>query len=310
MGRVAGGVLKRDEGAEPDAEDDRALDPKRSAQVAHVVRPALEPVLLGRACVAAARAAHVEVDDLRPRCEPRADLHLEEAVIEPGPRMEEEHGRTLPHPRPVGNELRAVDVEEQAHIAYLYTHGATLLLPGIRQRNWSQPDDRESTRDRRGTRRVGDRRAAARARARAVRGRAGARAALRARPRDRRGGAAASRRGRGSRTSAAPRRSPRSTRTRAASACIRCRRSRARAAPSSSTAPGPRSPPRPTRRARSRWLARDDARARAVRRSPTTSGRALSRRRGDRVELSGHALPRRRARCSRPRARRPRRSCR
>ena len=87
MGRVAGGVLKRDEGAEPDAEDDRALDPKRSAQVAHVVRPALEPVLLGRARVAAASAAHVEVDDLRPRCEPRADLHFEEAVVEPGPRM-------------------------------------------------------------------------------------------------------------------------------------------------------------------------------------------------------------------------------
>ena len=56
-------------------------------------------------------------------------------------------------------------------------------------------------------------------------------------------------RGRGSRTSAARRRSSRSSRTGAASASTRCRRSRVRAAPSSSTAPGRPSRRRPTRRA-------------------------------------------------------------
>ena len=63
---------------------------------------------------------------------------------------------------------------------------------------------------------------------------------------------------RGWRTSAAPRRSPRSTRTRGDLACIRSRHSRARAAPSSSTAPGPRSPPRLPRpsRAPSGWRQR------------------------------------------------------
>ena len=182
MRRMADGVLERDERTEAEAEHDGPLDPQHRAELVHVVRPALEAVLLGRAGVAAARAAHVEVDDLRSRREPRADLHLEETVVEPGPGVEQEHGRTLPHPGPVGDELRAVDIEEQAHTAYLHTHGATLLLPGIRQRNWSQRDDRESTRDRRGTRRVGDRRAAARARDRGVRGQPGARAALRAGP--------------------------------------------------------------------------------------------------------------------------------
>ena len=131
--------------------------------------------------------AHVEVHDLRARGEPGADSDLEEAVIESRTGMEEYDGRPFPHPRALRDELRPLDVEEQAYTAYLHTHGATLLSPGIRQRNWSLRDDRESTRDRRGTRRVGDRCTPARARARAVRGRPGARAPLRAGPGDRRG---------------------------------------------------------------------------------------------------------------------------
>ena len=57
----------------------------------------------------------------------------------------------------------------------------------------------------------------------------------------------------------------RSIRTRAASRCTRCRRSRSTAGPSSSTAPGRRSPPRPTRRARSDGSSRDHPRPAAVR---------------------------------------------
>ena len=52
----------------------------------------------------------------------------------------------------------------------------------------------------------------------------------------------------GSDTSRVRRRCPRSTRTSGASRCTRCRRSRAREGRSSSTAPGPRSRPRRTRR--------------------------------------------------------------
>ena len=76
--------------------------------------------------------------------------------------------------------------------------------------------------------------------------RRGSGAALRARRRDPRRGARASTRAPGSRTSAAPPRSPRSIRTSAASVFIRCRPSRGRGGPNNSTAPGPRSSPRPT----------------------------------------------------------------
>ena len=67
----------------------------------------------------------------------------------------------------------------------------------------------------------------------------------------------------------------------------------ARAGPSSSTAPGRRSPARPTTRCARALVARRDARpapVRARRRPP----RALPRGRGDRVELPRHAVPRRR----------------
>ena len=63
----------------------------------------------------------------------------------------------------------------------------TLHLPGIRQRNWSHQHDRESSRDRRWTRRVGDRRTPAGARRGPRRRRPGARPALRPGPGDRGG---------------------------------------------------------------------------------------------------------------------------
>ena len=59
--------------------------PDRVAEILDVVRPALDPALLRRAPVAATAAAEVGVDDLRPGGEPRAELHLEEAVVEPVP---------------------------------------------------------------------------------------------------------------------------------------------------------------------------------------------------------------------------------
>ncbi len=91
-------------------------------------------------------------------------------------------------------------------------------------------------------------------------------------------------RARGSRTSAARRRSRRSTRTCGASACTRCSRSRARAAPSSSTAPG-RAVTAETDEARAVgfWLAETlGLRPFAL---ADDDARRLPRRRGDRVEL-------------------------
>ena len=134
--RMARRVLERDHRAEAEAEDDRPLDPQRIAERTDIVGPALEPVLLGRTLVAPAAAAHVQVDDLRTGGEPGPDLHFERVVVESRPRVEEHHGRPLPHPRALGHQLRSLDVEEEADVVDLNAHGATLLSPGIR-RNWS-----------------------------------------------------------------------------------------------------------------------------------------------------------------------------
>ncbi len=133
-------------------------------------------------------------------------------------------------------------------------------------------------------------------------------APLRPRPRDRRGRRRESRPGRGSRTSAAQRRSQRWPRTRGASESIPCRRSRCGAGRSSSTAPGQRSRPKRTTRARSqpgsprpsgsgpsRCARRiEPPTTRALRSRPTTSSRSDTR-------------P---GRCSRRQEHRPRRSTR
>ena len=138
---------------------------------------------------------------------------------------------------------------------------------------------------------------------------AGARPALRARPRDRRGrradrarpvGRPRERRhaARGARAARAPLRAP-------SAADVHARR----AAPSSSTAPG-RAVTAETDEARAVgfWLAETLGLrpVRARRRRP----RRLPRRRRDRLELPRHAARARPARCSRPPARRPRRSTR
>ena len=105
--------------------------------------------------VAATGTPHVEIDDLGACRQPRADVDLEKAVVEARPRMQHHNRRSLAHPGAVRHQLCAVHVDIKAHAADRYPHGATLLSPGIRQRNWSQRHDRESTGDRRWARRVG-----------------------------------------------------------------------------------------------------------------------------------------------------------
>ena len=158
------------------------------------------------------RPAHVEVDDLRACRQPRADVHLEEAVVEarapdaasrpsvarastgrPARASRRPRRRTgaCRRPRPAwgyttfarypATELEPADMIERAHVIGAGRVGSALAAR-LRERGLD-----------------------------AGRGRAGARAPLRARPRDRRGRARRSRPARGSRTSAARRRSPRST---------------------------------------------------------------------------------------------------
>ena len=218
-------------------EHDGALDPDGVAQLLDVVRPALDAPFCRRAPVTAAGAAQVGVDDLRPGREPRADLNLEEAVVEPWAGMQQDDGLPLAHPGPLGHELRALDIEEKAHVADLDPHGATLLsarypVDGTGATNMIERAQVI------GAGRVGSA-IAARLRERGldlVRGRSGARPALRSRPRDRRGGGGARARPLGR----ARQRRDAARGARPARAALRrstrCRRSRATAARSSSTA--------------------------------------------------------------------------
>ncbi|MBA2332788.1 MAG: hypothetical protein H0V94_08375 [Actinobacteria bacterium] len=79
---------------------------------------------LGR--VAAPASTLIQVDDLSLRDEQRADLHLEEAMIEARPGMEEQNGRALAHPRAFRHELGAVDVEVKPRVGDRNAHRARL----------------------------------------------------------------------------------------------------------------------------------------------------------------------------------------
>jgi len=122
MGRVARGIPHCDEGAEAQPEHDRPLDSERVAELAHVVRPAIQAQVLRTADVAPPASSLVEVHHLCSGREPRAELHLEDTVVEAWPRMQQEHRQPLPHPRAVRDELRAVGVEEEANVADTDAH--------------------------------------------------------------------------------------------------------------------------------------------------------------------------------------------
>ncbi len=110
-------IVQSDDGAETEPEHDRPFDPERVAELPHVVGPPVEPQVLRAPEVTPAAAALVEIHDLAPRREPRAELNLEDAVVEARAWMQQQHGRPLSHPGAVRNQLRAVGVEEEANVA-------------------------------------------------------------------------------------------------------------------------------------------------------------------------------------------------
>ncbi len=119
------GVEHGDEAPEGLAEHDRPLDLERLAEGAHVVGPLGEVPAVGGAAVAAALAAVVQVDDLGDVPQAR-EGRLEGRVVEAGPAVEQQEGGELPHGRPVRDELRALHVEEEAGVARLHAHAASL----------------------------------------------------------------------------------------------------------------------------------------------------------------------------------------
>ena len=78
-----------------------------------VVDPGLDRPVLGRAPVAPAGPAEVEIDDLCDVGERRPDVLLVEGVVGAGAGVEQDDRRPVAHPRPVRRELDPVDVEEQ-----------------------------------------------------------------------------------------------------------------------------------------------------------------------------------------------------
>ncbi len=118
---MARGVRERDHAAERHAEHDRALDSERLAEGVYVVGPLRERPRLRRAGIAAAVAAMVEIDDL-------GDIgqggvgRLVNRMVEAGAAMKQEERRLFPHRRAVGDEFRALDIEEQPHAVHRHVH--------------------------------------------------------------------------------------------------------------------------------------------------------------------------------------------
>ena len=111
--RASGRVLDRDHAADPGAEQDRALQLELLAERGQVGGPRVERPVLGRAPVAPARAAQVEVDHLYVLRERRPEVVLVERVVHPRARRQQDHRRAVAHPGAVGPDLRALDVEEE-----------------------------------------------------------------------------------------------------------------------------------------------------------------------------------------------------
>ena len=117
LGRVIGmsnRVLESDEAAKRCAEDDRLLNAQNPAERSEIVCPLVERPALAGAVFAAPVAAVVvvhELSDVAERCVHR----LKGRVIEARAAVNEDDSRTLAHGVAVGNQLGAVDIDEQSY---------------------------------------------------------------------------------------------------------------------------------------------------------------------------------------------------
>jgi hypothetical protein len=128
VGRVSRGVGQRHHAAERRAQDNRIDDAKRLAERMHVVAPLREIPARARAVLAAAIAAMVEIDDLGNIGQSRIGRPVDR-VIGAGAAMQHQQHRLFPHQWAVGNEFRALDIEEQPHPVHGYVHGQIPFIP-------------------------------------------------------------------------------------------------------------------------------------------------------------------------------------
>ena len=118
---MAGGIGQRNHAAERGAEHDRIDDAERITERAHVVAPLRQIPALPGAILAATVAAMVEIDDLGDVGQGRVGGPVDR-VVGAGSAMQHQQHRLFPHHRPVRNQLRALDIEEQPHPVHRYVH--------------------------------------------------------------------------------------------------------------------------------------------------------------------------------------------
>ena len=118
---MARGVGQRNHAAERRAEHDRIDDAERVAERAHVIAPLRQIPALARAVLAAAVAAMVEIDDLGDIGQGGVGRPVDR-MVGAGAAMQHQQHRLFPHHRAVGDEFRALDIEEQPHPVHRYVH--------------------------------------------------------------------------------------------------------------------------------------------------------------------------------------------
>src|SRR5262245_59699363 len=121
MIRMSCCICLRDETSERYTQDDRLLDLQRVTERSHIVSPAFESASADRIPVTPPVLPVLEVDDLC-HVSDLSEPGLELGVVKTRSPVQQEQGGLLPHRRAVRHELRPIDVEEEADIAYLDTH--------------------------------------------------------------------------------------------------------------------------------------------------------------------------------------------
>ena len=118
---MAHGIGLRDHAAEALAEHDRLFDAEAIAECLHVVAPLVQGPGCGRARLAAAIAAVIDVEHLRDVGEV-IEIRPHARMVEAGAAVHDDQRRLLDQARPVDTQFFADDVEEDALAVERHEH--------------------------------------------------------------------------------------------------------------------------------------------------------------------------------------------
>jgi hypothetical protein len=120
--RVTRGIGERNHAAEGGTQHDWVDDTERFTEHPNIITPLRQIPALPRSVAAAAIAAMVEIDNLDDIGQSRVSRSVD-GMVGTGASMQHQQGRLFPHDRPVGHELAALDIEEQADPIHGHVHG-------------------------------------------------------------------------------------------------------------------------------------------------------------------------------------------